>query len=197
MARPKKAPVKKADVAAQPETDEVRALGEPTIEVKSLLAEFQKIADVNRKLAQEIEELKEIAGTQDPREGGHRIVSGQAPDIAIDKPLPTEVPENCAVFRSPYPGFRQVIRKGSITHHPNGETTIDAPLIAEFMRGVCVLHDTDEIEMMRTKLKAKSDKGEADFIEVSDPEVKAAAIHGTKAITSPEVSVDTPASSLV
>ena len=81
--------------------------------------------------------------------------------------------------------------------HPNGDYHIDPPLLAEFTRGVCVLYDPDEIELMRKKLEQKTKRGEADYIEISDPSIKSDAMKGQRVFVSESVTVDTPLESLV
>ena len=118
--------------------------------------------------------------------------------MELETPVPaTAESGEFAVFRSPFPGFKQVIRRSEVIRHPNGDYHVDPPLLAEFTRGVCVLYDEEEIALMRKKLQEKTTKGEADFIEITDPGIKKQAMKGQRVIKSQSVTVDTPAESLI
>ena len=195
MARPRKAVPKAA--AADPTPEPVQAKNEP-VNVGSLLVEFEKMVKEKEDLRKEVEALRSAAGIQDPTDGGRRVVTGKADELTLKKPLPaTAKTETYAVFRSPFPGFKQVIRKSKRHAFADGEYYIEPPVVAEFTRGVCVLYDTELIDMMREKMEEKERKGEADFIEVTDSKLKDEVIAGTRSVQSPEVTVDTPAESLI
>lgn len=176
-----------------------KTLGDdPSKAVSSLLAQFEEMTRKNLELQKEIEGLRTTAGVQGKEDGGSRVVTGKAPDLELTKPAPaTAETGEYAVFRSPFPGFKQVIRASNVIRHPNGDYHIEPPLMAEFTRGVCVLYDPDEIELMRKKLAQKTRKGEADFIEVTDPSIKKDAVKGQRVFVSDSVTADTPANALI
>lgn len=176
-----------------------KALGDdPSKAVSSLLAQFEEMTKKNLELQKEVEALRTTAGVQPKEEGGSRIVSGKVPDLELEKPTPASVATgDFAVFRSPYPGFKQVIRRSEVIRHPNGDYHIQPPMLAEFTRGVCVLYDQEEIQLMRQKLAEKTRKGEADFIEVTDEKIKKDAMKGQRVFVSNTVTPDTPAESLI
>lgn len=171
---------------------------DPVVKVSTLIGQFEEMARANLELKTEIDGLRAVAAVQDPKLGGSRIVSGEEP-FRIEQPEGTGPgsKDGGAVFRSPYPGFKQVIKRSNTVHHPNGEYHVQPPLVAEFTKGLCILYDEEEIELMRKKLKEKETRGELDFIEVTNDEVKKAALQGTAHIVSPTVTTETPMDALI
>ena len=192
-------PEAKAD-APSPEAQavgEALAQADPTKVMSELLEKVTVLTTRVEQLTRENELLKQ-GGVQDPTMGGRRLVTGKEPELELERPKPESAETgDFAVFRSPYPGFKQVIQRYDPIVHPNGDKTIRAPLMAEFTRGVCVLYDQEEIELMRKKLREKTKKGEADFIEIKDPAIKETAMTGQRVIVSDSVTVDTPAEALI
>lgn len=166
----------------------------------SLLEQFSEITKQNRILLAKVEALekaKEQGGIQDPKWGGRRVAGGPEPTTTIIREAEPD-PAEYAVFRSPFPGLRQVVRKGDTQRHPNGDVTFDPPLVAEFSRGVCVVYDEEMIELLRKKMAEKKRKGIVDFIEVTDPALKKVAMKGTTHITSRAgITPDTPLDALI
>lgn len=188
--------VEEVEVEAVPEEEL-----DPNEAITTLLARMEELENQNNALTSELNKkdvaLKALAA-QAPEDGGRRLVRGGSGD-EFKLPVEDEPKEDVefAVFRSPYPGFRQVYQKGKKIRYDDGESDLIPPKVAQFDQGVCVLYDPEEIELMRAKMEWKKKRGQVEFIELIDPEVKEAARKGTRSVVSPTVTVDTPAESLI
>lgn len=174
-----------------------------TDDVDAVVAKMQEgDPDMLMKLMAQVEELTrqnaeakrrnaELEAQVLPAEGGRRLVRGENPsDFELPEiALPIS---DVAVFRSPFNGYRQVIRSGRYEVDATGERMYVPPMFAQFHDGVCVLDDDEEIALLRKKLEKKQKKGINDFIEVTDPEIKRAALQGNVRIASLTVTTDTP-----
>lgn len=174
-------PITPEEVAAPEEDEAAKLMG-------SLIEKLMQLTSQVEGLSQENAQLKRDLGTQDPSAYRRKV----DPDFQVPvqhEPLP---PGEYAVFRSPFPGFKQVLKRGKTEHYADGDRSVTGPVLAEFQRGVCVLYDPELIEIMRQKFNEKQRMGVVEFVEVKDPELKKAAIVGTRAVVNPKITVDTP-----
>lgn len=191
--------VKKADRVAK--KADVPRETEPT--AKDMLAEVManqnEIMKQNLELKAENDKLKD-ALIQNPAEGGRRIVGGK--DEGYELPIQDEPmdSEDYAVFASHSPGLQQKLIAGKKDWKPNGEYEIDEPVFARFERGICVLVEPEQIELMRQREKKDKIKGPVKFYELTDAKQKEDArkgLLGARSIKSQTVTSETPLSDLV
>ncbi len=132
--------------------------------LSQLLTKVTELTTTVERLKTENAELQKL-GTQSPEDGGRRIVGGEN---AIELPQQQEPsPQDFAVFRSPYGGFRQKLIPGRAVYHGT-DYHIVPPVFAEFMRGTCILYDKEQIEIMRGIEIENKQKGRPVFVEVRD-----------------------------
>lgn len=98
---------------------------------------------------------------------------GQRRKVKIEKQIPTEekglhLSEGEALFKSDFPGFKQVLQPGRTNHFPNGDMELIPPKVAEFVNGTFRTSDAEEIELLRGKIALKERKGRRkDFVEIT------------------------------
>lgn len=189
----KRTPATTAPAVAEPAAESLdnAALATMLIEFKSTLEKVNKLTEENEKLRDQL--------VQDPSQGGKRIVDGEA---AFDVPRPKEPPPagTFAVFRSPSPGFRQKLVRSKKIRFENGDTEIIPPQFAEFEKGVCLLKDKEQIELMRGIEQENLASGVPVFVEIEDEDQIKAALSGklaARSIKSQTVTADTSLAELV
>lgn len=173
---------------------------EPT--AKDMLAEVMatqnEILKQNIELKAENNRLKD-ALIQSPAEGGQRIVGGEPRFEMPTQEEPMDI-DDYAVFTSPFPGYQVKLIPGKKNWLPNGESEIVNPLFARFDKGICVLTEDNEIELMRAKEQKNKIKGQTTFREIVEKDQKEAARQGKlgpRSIKSQTVSVETSIADLL
>lgn len=173
MPRKKKATKKVASktVNADEVSSALNAL-EPGAALAALLEQVRSSLEKSNDLAMEVAALKTTIAEQqaEARAGGLVNVGGPDDDFVIPVPEGTVNQGPFALWRSPSPGFQQVLIRSMKKRYENGETEIIPAVIAPFDRGVCVLTDEEEITLMRIVEQRNMEMGVPVFVEITDPE---------------------------